>query len=102
MTFYRFDFDLFYLRNEALRRLECGDIVLGDSNGGALENVAGYLLGALLDDEATETAKESVVALDQGTFHALHESLNNRLDLHFLDAGAFSDLANDICLCHIS
>lgn len=39
--------------------------------------------------------------LGERRLDALHESLDDSLHLHLLNAGAFSDFAYDICLCHV-
>ncbi len=76
--------------------------MLGDRNGRTLEDVAGNLLGAALDDEATETTEEHIISLNQGTLHTLHKGLYDGLNRCLLYTGALSDFANDICFCHIT
>ena len=53
-------------------------------NRGILRNIAGYLRGALLDDEAAEAAEIHVVLLIQRSLDALLESLDNGLYLYLL------------------
>ena len=93
-------FILLHLRCEALCGLESGDVVFGNGDRRVLRDVAGNLLGALLHDEAAETTEIHVIFLGERRLDALHESLDDSLHLHFLDAGAFCDFAYDICLCH--
>lgn len=85
---------------KALGGLERGDVVCRNRNRGILRNIAGYLRGALLDDEAAEAAEIYVVLLLQRSLDALHESLDNGLYLYLLGTGAFGDLVYDICFCH--
>lgn len=75
--------------------------MFGNGDGRVLGDVAGYLLGAFLHDETAEAAEIHVVLLGQRRLDALHESLDDSLHLHLLNAGAFSDFAYDICLCHV-
>ena len=76
--------------------------MLGNGDGGVLRDVAGHLRCALLDDEAAETAQVYIIIIGQRSLDALHESLDDCLYLHLLNAGALSDFAYDICLGHIS
>ena len=94
-------FILLHLRCEALCGLESRNVVFGNGDRRILRDVAGNLLGALLHDEAAETTEIHVILLGERRLDALHESLDDSLHLHLLNAGAFSDFAYDICLCHV-
>ena len=50
---------------------------------------------------ATFLARFFTMKLPKPRRYALHESLDDSLHLHLLNAGAFSDFAYDICLCHV-
>lgn len=56
---------LFHLFHEHFGRLESGDFVLGDDDGGVLGDVAGCFFGAYFDDEATEAAEVHVFAVGE-------------------------------------
>ena len=75
--------------------------MLGDGDRRILRDVAGYFLGTFLHDEASEAAKIHIILLGERRLDTLHESLDDSLHLHFLHAGALSDFAYDISLCHI-
>ena len=75
--------------------------MLGNRDRRVFRYVAGYFLSALLDDETAESAKIDVIVVGERGLDAVHESLDDGLHLHFLDTGAFSDFAYDICLSHI-
>ena len=49
--------------DETLAGLECGKVVSLDDEGGVLGDVTSRLLGAVLDDEATETAEINVLLI---------------------------------------
>ena len=94
--------ELFLLHgiHEDLRRLESRDVVRGDGHRLLLGDVAGGLLGAVLDDEAAEATEVHRLTGDDGILHHLGEFLDNTLNLNFLNAGRFGDLIDDFCLCH--
>lgn len=51
--------------HEDLGGLECGNLVLGNDDGGVLGDVAGCFFGAYFDDEATEAAEVHVFAVGE-------------------------------------
>ena len=79
---------LFHLFHEHFGRLESGDFVLGDDDGGVLGDVAGGLLRAGLDNEAAKTAQVNVVAMCERVLDGLHEFLDGLKYYGFLNAGA--------------
>ena len=86
--------------DEDLRGLESRDVVSGDGHRLLLGDVAGGLLGAVLDDEAAEATEIHGLSGDDGIFHYLGELFDNALNLNFLNAGLFGNLIDDFCLCH--
>lgn len=91
---------LFNLGSETLGRLESGNVVRGNGDGGVLGDITGHLLGALLHDETAEAAKIDVVLMGQRRLDALHESLDDSLHLHLFGTGIPGDFAHDVCFCH--
>ena len=67
--------------------------MFGNGNGRVLRDIAGHLLGALLHDKAAEAAEIHVILVGQRRLDAIHKSLDDCLNLHLLNAGAFSDFA---------
>ena len=74
--------------------------MLGDGDRGILRDITSYLGGALLDDEASESAKVNIVVGDKRISDVLHVCLLNRLHQNFLGAGTLGDLINNISLSH--
>ena len=83
--------------HKALCGLECGDIVCRNGHSGHLGDVACSLLGAVLDDEAAESAKIHRLTLDKRPLDALHCGLNYSLNCNFLNSGCFCNLIYDFC-----
>ena len=76
---------LFFLHgvDEDLGGLESRDVVRGDGHRLLLGDVAGGLLGAVLDDEAAEATEVNRLAGDDGILHHFGELLDNTLYLVF-------------------
>ena len=81
--------------------LECRNFVLWDDDCGVLGDVAGCLLGTSLDDEATESAKVNMFAVNEAVLHNFHELLDGSEDTCFVNSGCFGDFADDFCFCHV-
>lgn len=92
---------LLNLGHESLGWLEGGDEMLGDGDRGVLRDVASSFLCTLADYEATEATKVYVLTLCQGLLNNLHESLYGHLNRCLFNAGAFGNLVDDVCFCHL-
>ena len=68
-----------------------------DGHGLLAGDVAGGLLGAVLDDEAAETTEIHGLAGDDGSLHHLGELFDHAHDLDLLDAGGLGNFVDDIC-----
>ena len=72
----------------------------GNHESGLAGNIAGCLLGAVLDDEAAETTKIYGLTFDKRSFYSFHKRLDDGEGLHFLDTSLLGDLVNDVCFSH--
>ena len=72
-----------------------------NGDGRVLRDVACDFLCTFLHDEAAEAAEIHVVLVGQRRLDAIHESFDDCLNLHLLNAGALSDFAYD-CLLYTS
>ena len=86
--------------NEDFSRLESRNLVSCDGNGLVLRNITGSLLGALLNDEATEATEIHIVTLLKRVFDTLHERFNHILNSDLLEACCFSYFINDFSFSH--
>lgn len=91
---------LFYSIEEHLGGLECRNVVFRDDQGCVLSDVAGCLLSALLEDEATKTAEINVLLVAQRVLNLFHECFNNSECCSLVDASLFRYLAYDFCFSH--
>lgn len=91
-----------HLAHENFCGLEGRNRVLGDGNGNALGDVACSLLRASARNKAAEATEEDGFTVHKGCFYNIHESLNGFLDSDLLDPGAFSNLVDDVCFCHLN
>jgi hypothetical protein len=91
---------LFNGANEALGGLEGRDVVCRDGNGSFAGDIAGGLLGAVLDDKATETTEVHRITCYQGTFYHVGEFFNNCQYLRLLQTGGFGYFVYNLCLSH--
>ncbi len=87
---------------EHLGGLESRDVVLGDDHRGVLGDIAGSLLSALLEDEATEAAEINVVIGGQSALYLIHECLYNGEGGCLVDASLLGDEAYDVLFCHFN
>ena len=88
----------FYGIDKALGRFESRDIVCRNGHGGFAGDVAGGLLGTVLDDEAAETAEVHRVACNQGAFDHIGKFLYHCQNLGFLNTGSLCYFVYNFCL----
>ena len=66
-----------------------------------LGNIAGGLLGTLLDNEAAKTTEiDILLTLHHAFLDARHELLHNGGHVLFAHTSSFNNFVDDICLCH--
>lgn len=91
---------LLHFAGEALRRLESGNVVLGNLNGDVLADIASGLLSALFEDEATEATEIDVLASNHVILYSAHEGLYNGEYGGAFNASLFGNFFYDFCFCH--
>lgn len=74
--------------------------MFGDDDGGILRDVASGLLGANLDDEASESAQIDVLTMREGVLHGLHELLDGFEHIGLVDSGRLGDLVDNVSFSH--
>ena len=65
-----------------------------------LADVAGGLLGSLLDDERTEATKIYVFAVSEAVLYNGHELFDNGNDSGLVNAGCLCDFIRYFCFSH--
>ncbi len=93
---------LLHFLHEHLGGLECGDLVLGDYDGGVLRDIACGLGAAGLHDEAAEAAEINILAVCEGILNDFHELFDSLQNSCLLYAGGLGDFVYEICFCHYS
>jgi hypothetical protein len=88
------------LVDENLGRLEAGNEVLIDNDGGVARNIARNLFLALLIDKATEAANINIMSTRHRVLYNGKKSFYGRRDISFVDAGFFRNLINNVCFRH--
>ena len=102
MLFALFEFRAFlHFFDEYLGRLENGNVMLVDNDGGIFRNIPRHLLGALLVDEAPETPDINVVSVGHRTFHYAEKCLECDLHIGFVNTCLFGYLGYYFCFGHL-
>ena len=90
-----------YVLHESLGRLEGGNVVLGNDNGGILGNITSRLLCTLFQDEATETTEVNVFLIDERVLNRGHKGFYNYESGRFIYTSLLGDIGYDVCFSHI-
>ena len=88
------------LIDEDLGRLEAGDIVLIDHDGGVTRDIPGDFLLSFLVDEASKSADIDILAAGHRRFYNAEECLNRSRNIGLVNSSFFSDLSDNVCLGH--
>lgn len=94
--------ELFDVGHKGFSRLEGGNVVLGDDDGGVFGDVASSLFGAFFEDEATETSQINVFTVGERLFDRCHKRFYDRERSGFVDTGLLGNGVNDVCFSHLS
>ena len=88
------------LIDEDLGRLEAGDKVLINHNGGVTRDIPGNFLLSFLVDEASKSTDVDILAAGHGRFYNAEEGLYRSRNVGLVNSSFFSDLSDNVCLGH--
>ena len=91
---------LFDSIDKTLGRLKGRNVVCRNGHRGLARDVAGGLLGTVLDDETAETPELHGISCDDGALHHIGKFFYHSHYLGFLDAGSLCYFVYNLCLSH--
>ena len=93
---------LFDVGHEGFGRLEGGNVVLGNDDGGVFRDVACSLLSAFFENEAAKASQVNVFTVGERLFDRCHKSFYDSERGGFVDAGLLRNGVNDVCFSQLS
>ncbi len=89
-----------YLVHEHASGLECGNLVLGNDDGGVFRNISCCLLATGLHNEAAETTEIHIFAARERLFYDFHEVLDSSEYSGFFNTGGLRNFVDDVGFSH--